>query len=363
MAGKKKVVVIGSFLADYSASLANELKDDFDVTLIADKKDFTRNVGNDRVGELLKRGKISFFSQHKIWFRWSSSFKLIAKILAIRPDFVITHEHIHPHITLAYYAISKISKILLIVHDPKPHTGRDSALVLKNMMQREKQRSIAYRWLVHGSYCKNLLEQMVPVDRKCDIISVPLGANFSPNKITIPPLNKKVLMFGRMEEYKGLDFLLEIIKETYNKDKSIKFILAGNGPELDRLYNEFTLMKNTTILPNFIPLNEIKEVITDSDVFIAPYSEATQSGVVSCAFAFGRPVIATDVGGLPDFIKDGYNGKLLKYGDVLGFSNAIVELTNNAQKLNSLCKNSADTYKNDISWNKIAKEISRNLLL
>ncbi|MDX1583226.1 MAG: glycosyltransferase, partial [Thermoanaerobaculia bacterium] len=65
----------------------------------------------------------------------------------------------------------------------------------------------------------------------------------------------------------------------------------------------------------FIPDDEIAAVFAASEVVVAPYRREAQSGVALTAFHFGRPVVATEVGGLPEIIEDGANGFLVPPGD------------------------------------------------
>ena len=73
----------------------------------------------------------------------------------------------------------------------------------------------------------------------------------------------------------------------------------------------------------FIPDSEIATYFAAADVVLAPYRTEAQSGVALTAFHFGRPVIASNVGGLPEIVKDGENGFVIPPDDANALASAI----------------------------------------
>jgi glycosyltransferase involved in cell wall biosynthesis len=73
----------------------------------------------------------------------------------------------------------------------------------------------------------------------------------------------------------------------------------------------------------FIPVSEIATYFAAADVVLAPYRTEAQSGVALTAFHFGRPVIASTVGGLPEIVRDGENGLLVPPDDANALAAAI----------------------------------------
>ena len=97
--------------------------------------------------------------------------------------------------------------------------------------------------------------------------------------------------------------------------------------------------------------------IAESDVVVAPYSEASQSGVVAAAFANGRAVIASRVGGLPDFISDGVNGLLVPPSDAGALSKAIQRWAASSDLQTRLNDGARLTAETTISWETAARSI------
>ena len=73
----------------------------------------------------------------------------------------------------------------------------------------------------------------------------------------------------------------------------------------------------------FIPDSEIATYFAAADVVLAPYRTEAQSGVALTAFHFGRPVIASNVGGLPEVVKDGENGFIVPPDDADALASAV----------------------------------------
>ena len=92
-------------------------------------------------------------------------------------------------------------------------------------------------------------------------------------------------------------------------------------------------------------------MIKESDAVICPYTDATQSGVVMTAFAFGKPVIATKVGGLPEMLDNGELGILIPPKNAEAIKNTFIEIRNNTTLLDGYSNKIHKTYElGDKSW-------------
>ncbi len=122
--------------------------------------------------------------------------------------------------------------------------------------------------------------------------------------------NKLVLFFGFIRKYKGLDLLLEAVSILKNKgffaENNVRLLIAGEfyedpQPYLDSIKNfgieEYIILKN-----EFIPDSEVKYYLSAADCVIQPYKNATQSGVTPLAYHFEKPMLVTNVGGLPALV-------------------------------------------------------------
>jgi len=253
--------------------------------------------------------------QDKIHQRWLAALLCLSWILRFKPNAVIAHEHAHPHVTWIMSKGALLFPIYLIVHDPFPHIGEDSIIADKYRIGTQRQRSVATRYLVHGPTCARALAKQVDPQKIVEIVHGPILRPEKPLQLAESNKVTDVLMIGRMEAYKGLGVLLDALRLIEERGISITSRIVGTGPELDRLEEEFKKIKGCSVRNHFFKREEAIQEISSARVIVAPYLEASQSGVIAAAFAQGKPVIGTDVGGIPDVISHGQNGLLVKPGD------------------------------------------------
>lgn len=121
--------------------------------------------------------------------------------------------------------------------------------------------------------------------------------------LKLNPDEKIILFFGFIRKYKGLDLLLKAMNGQYIKEENITLLIAGEFYEDDKPYlqliKELGISKSVILKNIFIPDNEVKYYLCAADVLIQPYRNATQSGVTPLAYHFEKPMIVTNVGGLP----------------------------------------------------------------
>ena len=166
--------------------------------------------------------------------------------------------------------------------------------------------------------------------------------------------NKTILFFGRIESYKGLNNLLDLIKKAYEAKLEYKFIIAGKG-NIDNV-SEFKKYNNVKVINRFIDDNEVQGLFRKATFTILPYDSATQSGVTILSYAYATPVIAYDVGALGEYIEEGYNGFIVEYKN----NDAIIKLLK--QKTNNEIKNLSKNIINDFK-EKFSKEACKKLYL
>ena len=133
---------------------------------------------------------------------------------------------------------------------------------------------------------------------------------------------KVALFFGHIRPFKGLDLALE----AWRRVSPDVFLLAAGeawwkGGQHYRALAEG--LPNARMEFRYIPDSEVATYFAAADVVLAPYRTEAQSGVALTAFHFGRPVIATRVGGLPEVIEDGVNGLLVPPEDPVALAIAV----------------------------------------
>ncbi len=148
----------------------------------------------------------------------------------------------------------------------------------------------------------------------------------------LPADGKIILFFGFIRPYKGLDLLLEamqIITTQQSAINNIKLLVAGEFYEDRKLYDDLIakLHISTSLIlrTEFIADSEVKYYLSAADFVIQPYKNATQSGVTPLAYHFEKPMLVTNVGGLPDLVPNGKVG-LVAEADPSSIAAKIAEL-------------------------------------
>jgi len=110
------------------------------------------------------------------------------------------------------------------------------------------------------------------------------------------------------------------------------------------------------VINKYIPSREVGVIFEKASVVVLPYREASQSGVIPIAYAFGKPVVATRVGSIPEVVKDGKTGILVPPEDPDALAEAIIFLLKNEVKRKEMGKEAKNYGEEELSWDKAAKK-------
>ena len=128
----------------------------------------------------------------------------------------------------------------------------------------------------------------------------------------LDPSSKYMLFFGFIRDYKGLDILLKAVADERIKNSDIKLIVAGefynNSETYFELEKQLGLEGKIIWRTDFIADEQVKNYFCASDIIVQPYKTATQSGVTQIAYHFEKPMLVTNVGGLPEIVPNGKVG-------------------------------------------------------
>ena len=162
---------------------------------------------------------------------------------------------------------------------------------------------------------------------------------------------KHILFFGFIRKYKGLDLLLRAMGDARVQDLGVKLIVAGEFYEDQQYYmdliDEHGIKDMVIIKTGFIPEEDVKYYFCASDMVVQPYRSATQSGITQIAYNFERPMLVTNIGGLPEIVSDGKVGYVVEPTPV-SISDAIVKFYEG--KMEGAFTKAAGVEKQRFSW-------------
>lgn len=170
----------------------------------------------------------------------------------------------------------------------------------------------------YGSQCKKAEFMFTSLVRKSDIIRRDVG-NWPPDPL-------KVVFAGRIEHEKGLSYLIEAIHLLKNQGANVKLTVCGTGTAEDacRELTQRLKLEEDIIFKGFVKLHpDLDDILMNSDIFVLPSISEGVPKVVLEAMAKGAAVIATDVGGVPEIVKNGENGLLIKPADTAAIVDAV----------------------------------------
>ncbi|MFH0876267.1 MAG: glycosyltransferase family 4 protein [archaeon] len=343
-----KIVLISWGYLEYVLQLANALSNEEEVTLF-----LPDNFREFAEKNKLKNLNLEFFE--KVRIRNPKNFfihkKIVDKIKSINPDVI----HIQDGDIWFSLMLPFLKKFPLIItlHDPKQHIGEEK---LRETIRDKINQTFASGYIVHGEYLKELLSSHLKVSK--DKIFIAKHGNFNilakPRKKTLK--QKRILFFGRIWPYKGLDILIKCEPILKKSLKDYKIVIAGKGEDFEKYQSLIQNPDNFEIHNRFIDNNELDYFFNESDIVVLPYVEATQSGVICLAYSFGKPVIATKVGSLPELIDDEKTGILVEPNNEVKLAESIVSLFNNRRKLNKMGNYALNKANIELDWNIIAKK-------
>jgi glycosyltransferase involved in cell wall biosynthesis len=178
----------------------------------------------------------------------------------------------------------------------------------------------------------------------------------------LPLEDKIILFFGFIRKYKGLDLLLEAMNDERIKNSNIKLLVAGEFYEDPNAYKalikKYQLDDCLFLRTQFINDSEVKYYLCAADFVIQPYKSATQSGVTPLAYHFEKPMLVTNVGGLPSLVPNLKVGVVTEPNptDIATGIMTLYEL-GETHFLKHLCEE-----KKKYGWDKLTDAITQNLM-
>ena len=213
---------------------------------------------------------------------------------------------------------NKHSKIICIADNIIPHEKRPGDNLLTGYFLRRVDGVVAQSKSVFNDVFK--FTDKLPVK----LCPHPMFDNFGeiiPREKALEMLGlatetKYVLFFGFIRDYKGLDLLLEAFADPRINKLDVKLIVAGefysdSKPYLDLIEN-LNLKSKIILKTDFIPDNEVNIYFSCAEIVAQPYKNATQSGVTQIGYHFNKPMLVTNVGGLPEIIPHNVIGYVVK---------------------------------------------------
>ncbi len=245
--------------------------------------------------------------------------------------------------------------LLNTVHDAVLHPGENGGF--KSWFYQPFRNADGYIALTN--YVRQQLSDVHDIASE-RITVIPLGPLSDP---AIQPVQSqkvsgplRILFFGRIVRYKGLERLIEAYGILRAEGVASSLQITGAG-DMSDVMAAVRALPDITVNNKWVPEDKMDGVFTQADIIVLPYLESSQSGVIASAFAAGVPAIGTPIGGLPEQITHGVNGLVAADTSPEALASEIRRLAGDEQFLGMLKEGALRTAQQQFSWDKISTEV------
>ena len=174
----------------------------------------------------------------------------------------------------------------------------------------------------------------------------------------IDPGHKVILLFGAVRPYKGIDTALKAFSRVLPEVPDALLMVAGKlwqkWKPYQELMNTLAIADSVKSFLKYIPSGEVYKYFEAADLVILPYHHFdSQSGIGGTAVSFRKPMIVSEVGGLPDLVKN--REYVIPPKDAEALARCLIKCLQDQSRLAAMAAD-AETVAADISWSSIAHE-------
>ena len=259
------------------------------------------------------------------------------KAVEHKPDLVI-FSWVSPALAVQFRYISgfirnrcPMAQITFVCHNVVQHEERAIDVFLARFAFKQ-----ADSFIVHGEGLKSELGLIKP-GADVSVTHHPTYEHFASREISsqsarselgIPPGVPLALYFGFVRPYKGLRHLIDAIPAAFEAIGSLEILIVGEfwgdrDEYLERI-EETGFGDRVTVRDEYVPNEEVGLYFSAADIVVLPYTTASASGIIQVAYGFGKPVVTTTVGSLPEVVREGKTGYLVPPGDHRALAGAII---------------------------------------
>lgn len=313
-----------------------------------------------------KRGnlEITRYPETHFFFDCPINPKIAAHILKCNYD--VLHVHgVTPTVSDLAIVLGKIKRrpVVLTYHcSPVPDYGRSCGRFLSKLYIKIVDRLIVNfidkavvttkSFAKANSTLKNALEKAVVV---------PWGVDASTKRTQQDVFNDKskinVLFVGQLKTYKGIRYLLKAIKLLSEESFPLNLTIVGGGPEKRSLETYAKILEVNANFTGIVSDELLRSHYSDADIFVLPSISGREGFglVILEAMSYGKLVIATDIPGPNEIVKNGYNGVLVPPKDSEAIAKAIKTLVSDSELRRNISINARETAEG-FSWGKVGEK-------
>jgi glycosyltransferase involved in cell wall biosynthesis len=220
-------------------------------------------------------------------------------------------------------------RTMVICHNVLPHERRPADVVLIRTLLSRVDTAIVHS-AEQAAQARDLAPDVPIVVARMPphLPAVPQKDHLTERDGVLASSTCRLLFFGIVRPYKGLDVLLRgLAKTRAHVTLTVAGEFWGGTAETEQLITDLGLAGRVRLRPGYVPAREIPALFAAADALVLPYREATASQNVLLAFAFGVPVVTTTAGALAEAVHDSVDGLTCAPGDVDDLARALAEIS------------------------------------
>jgi glycogen(starch) synthase len=168
-----------------------------------------------------------------------------------------------------------------------------------------------------------------------------------------------ILFVGRLVPRKGVDILLRALPQVI-REMDVRLVLAGSGNQRDYQQLAQSLgISDKVIFLGHVPDDTLSLLHSSCDLFVLPSRLEGLGIVIIEAMAAGKPIIATNAGGIPELIESGKNGILIEIGEEKELASAIIQMLGDKSLSRAIGENNREKVRERYSWEVAARQAER----
>jgi glycosyltransferase involved in cell wall biosynthesis len=273
------------------------------------------------------------------------------------PDVIHAHSHLFP---TSFYSI-KIAKKLGIPSVISVHGLMAERETITNLLQYIYLRSVS-SWIFKKSttiVCEtrnqsDQISRLGSSNERVRIVPTPVDTIFF-KPCPILEKNNLIVWTGHFVPEKGLKYLIEAAKKVVRTNRNVKFLLIGTGPQRPKLVKMIKNLHlgNNVFLIGPVEKRQIARFLAEASIFVFPsLSEGMPKSVLE-AMSTGKPVIASNIPGMSETIKEDENGILVPPRNSEKLANVILKLLGDEKLRENLGRNARKTVLKRFTWGRI----------
>lgn len=247
--------------------------------------------------------------------------------------------------------------LVTTIHDANIHSGDKPSQKIAFFQPNALAATYSTRVIVHGEQIKRNFLKLNQIDSE-KVVIIPHGDFTIYNKWkkeNVLEENNFILFFGRIWKYKGLEYLIQAAPRIALEIPDIKIIIAGIGEPIDQYLEMIQNPQNFLIYNYHVPNEMVAWLFQKSALIVLPYIEASQSGVIPLAYSFGKPVVATRVGSIPEIVENDVTGRIIEPMSSIEIADAVIELLKDSKKRKTMGQMAYAKISQEFSWDRVAQ--------